>query len=110
MQNSHNSTIIYIYILILLYVKKNTINNILLTTTQSPSNGGAATNIYKLHKFLLNNNIKSYCIFFFSKNEESNPNVDPDNVGHTDYLNIKYQTASISDSSDKISNIKKMIH
>ena len=30
----------------------------LLTSTQYPGNGGAATNIYKINKYLLNNKIK----------------------------------------------------
>lgn len=52
---------------------------IIITSTQYPRYGGAATCAYEMHKYLLNQNISSVCIFF-DNNIKNNNLLNPDNL------------------------------
>lgn len=52
--------------------------NIIVSSTQYPGYGGAATNAYKIIKYLRRNGLNVVGIFFFGRKVE---NYDPDNIG-----------------------------
>lgn len=94
---------------------------ILLTSTQHPGNGGAATNLYKLNKYLLNKNVKTYCIFFLCNKEDiNNIVIDPDDLKNTSCIRCFWKDGRLLDynketnqyleySDDYISNFKNKI-
>ena len=78
---------IYIYIM-----------KILLTSTQSPGNGGAATNLYKLNKYFLEQNINVYCLFFLCNKEDTDIiNIDPDNLGNVSFIRCFWKDGRLLD-------------
>lgn len=94
---------------------------ILLTSTQYPGNGGAATNLYKLNKYLLNKNVRVYCVFFLCQKEDIHTiNVDPDNLKNVSFIRCfakdgrlldydKKQNKYIEYTQDYVSNFKNKI-
>ena len=75
---------------------------ILLTSTQSPGNGGAATNVYKLHKYFLNNykekDIKVYCVFFLCNKEDlNNITINPDDLENVSYIRCFWKDGRLLD-------------
>jgi glycosyltransferase involved in cell wall biosynthesis len=94
---------------------------ILLTSTQHPGNGGAATNLYKLNKYLLNKKAQVYCLFFLCNKENTDLiNIDPDNLNNVSYIRCfwkdgrllnydKNTNQYIEYSNDYISNFKNKI-
>jgi glycosyltransferase involved in cell wall biosynthesis len=84
---------------------------ILLTSTQSPGNGGGATNIYKLNRFLLKHNIPVYCIFFLCNREDPTKTIiDPDNLGNVNYIQIFWKDGKILETDEYINKIKKKVY
>tara|TARA_B100000902_G_scaffold399844_1_gene472953 strand:- start:1846 stop:2988 length:1143 start_codon:yes stop_codon:yes gene_type:complete len=94
---------------------------ILLSSTQYPGNGGAATNLYKLNKYLLSKNIKVYCVFFLCNKEDTTKiNIDPDKLGNVSFIRCFWKDGNLLDynkktnqyikySDDYISNFKNKI-
>ena len=82
-----------------IYDDNNIDTNILIVSTQYPNYGGGATLAYKLHEYLLKNNIKSYCLFLDKNYKLKNP-ANLNNVEMIDYtLNI-----DIDEIKNKIGN------
>ncbi len=55
-------------------------NKIIITSTQYPRYGGAATCAYEMHKYLINKNIPSVCIFFDNSIKNKIALLNPDNL------------------------------
>lgn len=71
---------------------------ILLTSTQSPGNGGAATNLYKLNKYLFDKGAKVYCVFFLCNKEDiSKINIDPDKIGNVSFIRCFWKDGNLLD-------------
>ena len=68
----------------------------LLTSTQYPGNGGAATNIYKINKYLLNKKIKVCCIYFLCKEDLDKIKIDPDNLNNIFYIRTCWKDGSLA--------------
>ena len=69
---------------------------ILLTSTQSPGNGGAATNLYKLNKYLLEKGLSVYCIFFLcNKENPTNIKADPEKLGNVHCIECFWKTGEL---------------
>lgn len=94
---------------------------ILLTSTQHPGNGGAATNLYKLNKYLLNKNVHVYCVFFLCNKEDlNNITIDPDDLKNVSFIRCFWKDGRLLDydkqtnqymeyTDDYISNFKNKI-
>ncbi len=74
-------------------------NNILIVSTQYPNYGGAATLAYKLHEYLLSNNINSFCLFLDKNFTKQNPN-NLKNVHMIDYT-TKYDVNRLKEYINK---------
>ena len=61
-------------------VPRNNKNKIIITSTQYPRYGGAATAAYEFHKYLINSNIESVCIFFDNTGVRDQKKTNPDNI------------------------------
>ena len=87
---------LYKYLLIYMYILINM--KILLTSTQSPRNGGAATNLYKLNKYFLEQNVNVYCLFFLCNKEDTDIiNIDPDNLGNVSFIRCFWKDGRLLD-------------
>lgn len=75
---------------------------ILISSTQYPGYGGAATNAYALIKSLRKYGYTTYGIFF----ENSNNNVDPDNIGNV--IRLSYRDFD-NKNVEKIDELKKFV-
>jgi len=77
-------------------VKKYSNTRILLSSTQYPGNGGAATNTYKLNRYLLENGINVFCVFFLSNKEDTSKiTIDPDNLGNVAYIRSYWKDGTL---------------
>lgn len=69
-------------------------NKIIITSSQYPGYGGAATNCYNIHNYLLKNNYSSLCVFLENHDDKQKPLFNPLNLPNTylfkrDNINIE---------------------
>lgn len=79
--NSINNLIIKNYNMLIDLIENTQKNKIIITSSQYPGYGGAATNCYNIHNYLLKNNYDSVCIFL--ENFTKMPNFNPLNLPNT---------------------------
>lgn len=71
------------YKLLINLIERTNKNKIIVTSTQYPGYGGAATNCYNIHNYLLKNDYDSVCVFLENYKNENVPNFNPANLPNT---------------------------
>jgi glycosyltransferase involved in cell wall biosynthesis len=86
-------------------------NKIIVTSTQYPRYGGAATCAYELHKYLIEKNMPSVCIFFDNSVKNNTKLLNPNNLPNVYNENMPQDHETLQQCQyHNIANIVQSIH